>query len=64
MSLITKVLTIKITKTIYGDVTPTRMMRYIEVNLVDDIRNAAHIFEFFVLYILVSRALQSFKRIL
>ncbi len=55
---------IKITKTIYGDVTPTRMMRYIEVNLVDDIRNAAHIFEFFVLYILVSRALQSFKRIL
>ena len=37
---------------IYDEEPPASVEKYIEMNLMDDVRNLAHIFEFFVLYIL------------
>lgn len=41
-----------IIRIVYGGAIPRKILGYIELRLVDDIRNLAHIFEFFVLYIL------------
>ncbi|MBN2883452.1 MAG: VanZ family protein [Clostridia bacterium] len=53
---------INLAKIIYGDILPAGLMQYIEFNLVEDVRNIAHLFEFYILYILSNRAFKSIER--
>jgi VanZ family protein len=54
---------VNIANAIYGDSIPIGLSEYIELHLVDHIRNIAHVFEFFVLYLLARLSFKSFSKI-
>ncbi|HRX43587.1 MAG TPA: VanZ family protein [Clostridia bacterium] len=51
------------TRLLYKGAIPQKLLGYIELRLVDDIRSLAHIFEFFVLYLLCYIAFASLAKI-
>ena len=48
---------------LYGGAIPQKILGYIELRLVDDVRSLAHIFEFFVLFVLCYIAFLSMAKI-
>lgn len=54
---------VNIANAIYGDSIPMGLTEYIELHLVDHIRNMAHVIEFFILYLLARASFKSFHKI-